>query len=1124
MATDPAAQSSYRVPRSEVDNLFIRGEALPETRAGVGVVVSIDSANTCTVLINDEEIVGVVWLGLVAPQVGDTVEVEMRGDLLVIPATSDINTFLEGTDDGGTHIVSDEDPGLPAPTDINVGGSMRSADAWSFVGTEAQNWKRELNESGQGMRLFQPPTPTLTARNLITNPSGEAGTTGWNTIRVPGPMAPVSSSTDRAHSGSFSVRVQWPTYGATGAHATAPPVTGLTPGQPYTASCWVWVPAGTPDVKLNMTIDPFNNSSSAVVTTKDQWVQLTNTWVVTGPDILIDLSAYSGGMTTPLWGMAYVDALSLTITPAFFNGAVTETSSASWNTSRPPGDARPLASVSNVTNRVKYGTTSIKAVWQDSTTGAMWLPLTGLTVGQEYIFSCWVWATGSPTGTPGHSMIQEELTVSDANSNTVKSAKYSASVNEWQEQTLTWAPTTSEVWVGLTASIRIPNSDGITTLAGQSIYFDGLTVVPKPPPPTYFDGATTDTESEFYLWSGTPHLSASEHWSGPPPPSAGGPPLPVGNDAVLWSESSFEVEPNDQVEVEATFYQLWPSATGQVVLLYGALEDANPVAGDANTVVTPYGTPIPLTGSPTALTTVADTITIPATVTPPSGAVQPRTAKVGFKLVGDGDAQVVALSAAVTRTPTGWPLGSLWMDPDANDAALITVGASAQGTASVAQPWPGNATVWTRAVGVKKVVVTAPPSSGGIAMVTGMASVGQVPTNTVGFDLGLESNVAGGQFPWVRAYMNATNTSLPTTVTGYLPLAPGQTAEIYLVFRYTANPGATPHILRYPTIQCVFLPGAVVAGDGPQDPMIRYYDGDSWRPEKLLPAELDLSVEGTTLPATKANTTTALTRSATTMHTGETLILTATVAPSSATGTVAFYRSSVSSTGPWISIGTSTLTAGKATRSWVAGGGAWFFKAEYQGSAVHNGSSSLPNSVTTDVQVMSPSTTVVVPCSWAQVYNQSLAQIAGDQRVQQGYYSSINGVKRSLLAFDRSVIPAGAQVRDVTLVCKSGGWASTSDADGMVLIVGKFVNQATVPTTWPTAKVTANLSQHKVDVGGWSANLSSWNTAFEDPAFSGIAIGPSPSNSTSPTYHGYSVAPGKDQFYLKLTYFTWAMP
>jgi hypothetical protein len=85
MVKVPAAQPAPRVPRSRRDDRYDTGHPAPPKRATAGYVVSIqDSYDTVTVDVLDEELTGVIPLGEMPP-VGAIVEVEARGDLLVIP-------------------------------------------------------------------------------------------------------------------------------------------------------------------------------------------------------------------------------------------------------------------------------------------------------------------------------------------------------------------------------------------------------------------------------------------------------------------------------------------------------------------------------------------------------------------------------------------------------------------------------------------------------------------------------------------------------------------------------------------------------------------------------------------------------------------------------------------------------------------------------------------------------------------------------------------------------------------------------------------------------------------------------------------------------------------------------
>jgi hypothetical protein len=87
MARYPSAQQPPRVPRSRRDDHYNKGYALPPKRAGVGTVVS-RQGDTVTVQILDEELSYCIPLTTLPP-VGAIVEIEARGDLMVILDWSD---------------------------------------------------------------------------------------------------------------------------------------------------------------------------------------------------------------------------------------------------------------------------------------------------------------------------------------------------------------------------------------------------------------------------------------------------------------------------------------------------------------------------------------------------------------------------------------------------------------------------------------------------------------------------------------------------------------------------------------------------------------------------------------------------------------------------------------------------------------------------------------------------------------------------------------------------------------------------------------------------------------------------------------------------------------------------
>lgn len=165
--TEPAAQSIARVPRSRLDDLFIAGDTTSPARYGIGVVVSVE-AETCTCQIGDEEISGIVFLGD-PPTIGDVVEIEMRGDLMVVPETlPDLSSTQHAE-----HLVSTDDPpGTPQPFNVNISGSMREVAEWYFLPPDDASWQRELAADLAGLRVWQTAAPTGTMWSDVAFPVG----------------------------------------------------------------------------------------------------------------------------------------------------------------------------------------------------------------------------------------------------------------------------------------------------------------------------------------------------------------------------------------------------------------------------------------------------------------------------------------------------------------------------------------------------------------------------------------------------------------------------------------------------------------------------------------------------------------------------------------------------------------------------------------------------------------------------------------------------------------------------------------------------------------------------------------------------------------------------------------
>jgi hypothetical protein len=132
----------------------------------------------------------------------------------------------------------------------------------------------DLRSTSAVVKFGDSPGATETTINLATNPSVETDTTGWGAGGTVPPT--IARSNTRAKFGTWSLLVTWGTGGILPlAGYTA---TGLTIGRTYTATIYVWVPAGNPDVVLALGGVGFGTASTGL---NDQWVRLTYTDVAT---------------------------------------------------------------------------------------------------------------------------------------------------------------------------------------------------------------------------------------------------------------------------------------------------------------------------------------------------------------------------------------------------------------------------------------------------------------------------------------------------------------------------------------------------------------------------------------------------------------------------------------------------------------------------------------------------------------------------------------------------------------------------------------------------------------------------------------------------------------------------
>jgi len=265
-------------------------------------------------------------------------------------------------------------------------------------------------------------------------------------------------------------------------------------------------------------------------------------------------------------------------------------------------------------------------------------------------------------------------------------------------------------------------------------------------------------------------------------------------------------------------------------------------------------------------------------------------------------------------------------------------------------------------------------------------------------------------------------------------------------------------------------------------------------------------------------TTTTCSRSASVVHAGTAITITASTTGRNG-GNLDFYY--YSSTGVWVKFASRAAPpAGGSVSITNVPGYTTNYLAKFTGSLTHKGSTS-PNAGTVAVQTKKTATKVV-NVGWVQAYNGGGGRISGsgrDNAVHQGYYSSTHGNRKSLLRFNPA-LPAGATVSSVIFDC-NGGWSHWYNNSGGTIVVGVFYNQDTEPASWPSGRVDTNNSRKAVDTGSWEVNITSWaDTALLRSDFSGITIGPGPT--TSKEFYGYSVEAPAGNFSLRITYSYWS--
>jgi lysophospholipase L1-like esterase len=218
--------------------------------------------------------------------------------------------------------------------------------------------------------------------NLLTgdNSTFEASLGDWGsangatlsrTNAVPGHGIPLTVS--------YAMQVTWPTGGIPAAQYH---MTGLTSGQPYTFSVWVYVPSGQPDLALQI----FEVMTGEAITVKDKWEKVQVSWIATGTDDWVQVLA-SGGSTNGEY--CYVDDAE--VRPGYPGWRFDSNNLQGWVGANGATVVATDAMGDEEGQLAHNSAGQMKVTWPTGGFPAAQYHLTGLVVGQPYTFTAWVY-------------------------------------------------------------------------------------------------------------------------------------------------------------------------------------------------------------------------------------------------------------------------------------------------------------------------------------------------------------------------------------------------------------------------------------------------------------------------------------------------------------------------------------------------------------------------------------------------------------------------------------------------------------------------------------------------------------------------------------------------------------
>ena len=271
----------------------------------------------------------------------------------------------------------------------------------------------------------------------------------------------LTNSTVRASDGQRSLLVTWGAPGSKGVQNALVYIDCLVAGQTYIWEMDVYVPSGSPHVRIQGLATGYGEFS----TVKDQWTTIRQIWYCDAANTYLGVAAFGAAAGNQVW----IDNFRCTEIISKESRSFEAGSVGDWVVG---GSVPPT--IANSATRSHAGTKSMLLTWGAGGSFPLAQLTVPTTIGEKYTFSAWVWV---PTGSPGVATVVGS--VIGGNTGGLR--------DQWVQISSTFIAT------GATRALQIwPTA---TASAGNTVYIDDVQVVRVNPiidvEGSTFEGGTT---------------------------------------------------------------------------------------------------------------------------------------------------------------------------------------------------------------------------------------------------------------------------------------------------------------------------------------------------------------------------------------------------------------------------------------------------------------------------------------------------------------------------------------------------------------------------------------------------------------------------------------------------------